>query len=164
MQQKQINYKPNDETKTQAPIGNIVYEIDDDENQNIHHSSDAVYNIDGDDVGDKLFPDNDADNEFGNDGDDDDDNTRIGNVKLPMNSRRQQSSKYTDRIDDSGASTQNGSVAQNQQLQRYDGVENGAHQRHHISHAVVTHKPIDRQMKHKNWGKAHENHRNLNYP
>lgn len=144
MQQKQINYKPDDETKTQAPIGNIVYEIDDDENQNIYH--------DDDDVGDKLFPNNDKD--FDSDGDDVDDSTRIGNVKSPLNNHRQQSSKYSDRIDDSVDSKQNGDGAQ--KLQRYTGLENGAHRRHHSSHAVITDKSIDRKMNHKNWGKTRE--------
>lgn len=55
MQQKQINYKPDDETRTQAPIGNIVYEIDDDDNQNIYHSPDAVDNVEDDDVDDKVI-------------------------------------------------------------------------------------------------------------
>lgn len=57
-----------------------------------------------------------------------------------MNNHRQQSSKYTDRIDDS--------------VQRYGGVENGAHQRHHSSHAVVTDKQLERKMNHKNRGKT----------
>lgn len=70
-----------------------------------------------------------------------------------MNNHRQQSRKYTDRIDDSVDSKQNGSGAQKPHLQRYGGVENGAHQRHHSSHAVVTDKSLERQTNHKNWGK-----------
>lgn len=137
MQQKQINYKPDDETKTQAPIGNIVYEIDDeDDSQNIYHSPDAIDNID----------DDDKDIDINGDGD----------GAQPMNNRRQQSTKYSDRIDDTAAGSKlSGDGAPKQQLQRYDGDENGARQRHHSSHAVATDKLIEKQMNHKNWGKWH---------
>lgn len=152
IQQKQINYKPDDETKTQAPIGNIVYEIDDDENQNIYHSPDAVDTIHDDNDDDKLFAlDKDDDVDIDNDGDED--STRIDSLEQPINTRRQQFNKYTDRNDDAAGSKQNGDGVKKQQVQHYDGDDNGAHQRYHSSNPVATDKLINRQMNHKNEGK-----------
>lgn len=151
-QQKQINYKPDDETKTQAPIGNIVYEIDDDENQNIYHSPDAVDKIHDDNVEDKLFAiDKNDDEDIDSDGDAD--STRIDSLEQPINTHRQHSNKYTDRIDDAAGSKQNGDGAQKQQVQHYDGDDNGARQKYHNSNPVATDKLINRQMNHKNEGK-----------
>lgn len=143
MQQKQINYKPDDETRTQAPIGNIVYEIDDDDSQNIYHSPDAIGDFDDDDGDGKLFAaaGKDDDIDIGRDG-----------VERPKNDRRQQSNKYTDRID---GSKETDDDEQKQQLQRYDGDDVIARQRHHSSQAADSDKLIDRQMNHKNWGKRH---------
>lgn len=50
VQQKQINYRPDDETKTQAPIGNIVYEIEEDDNQQNSYWPDVIDNDDNDNL------------------------------------------------------------------------------------------------------------------
>lgn len=129
-----------------------MYEIDDDDSQNNYHSPDAFDTIDDDNVDDKFTIGKD-DKVIDRNGDGD--STRFGNVERPINNRRQQSSKYTDRIDDGVGGILNGDNAQKQQPQRYDDDdENGARQRHHSTHAVETDKSVDRQMNHKHWGKG----------
>lgn len=145
LQQQQINYRPDDDKITEAPIGNIVYEInEEDNNQNNYNDHDVAR----DNIREDFFENYNAfDSDDGADADADDAAENAdGSAKENTASAADELSIINPRHKFNNSGGRSDARDERQQVSR---------QRHKITHEPfqASDKLINKQTIHKNWGK-----------